>query len=110
MSNIDTGRIVTAGMKAAAGAARRRAAVRAAVEAHLAAVAAGRGYGSAERLISYAMSGQAAWQAEARAFARWRDRVWETGFEMQARDPEAPPQSVLAALPEIGWPAPGAEE
>lgn len=81
----------------------------AAIDAHVEAVARGRGYNGAAHLAGYAVSTVPAWAAEARAFVAWRDAVWLEALgelaKVQAGE-IAPPgvTDLVAALPAIQWP------
>ena len=81
----------------------------AAIDAHVEAVARGRGYNGAAHLASYAVSTVPAWAAEARAFVAWRDTVWVEALgelaKVQAGE-IAPPgvTDLVAGLPVIQWP------
>lgn len=81
----------------------------AAIDAHVEAVARGRGYNGAAHLASYAVSTVPAWAAEARAFVAWRDTVWVEALgelaKVQAGE-IAPPgvTDLVSGLPVIQWP------
>jgi hypothetical protein len=81
----------------------------AAVEVHVAAVAASRGYRSPESCASYAVSTVSAWAAEAAAFIAWRDQVWikvhETLAAVQGGAPAPTVAGLIAGLPAMVWPA-----
>ena len=81
----------------------------AAIDAHVEAVARGRGYSGAAHMASYVASTVPAWAAEARAFVAWRDAVWLDAMgelsKVQAGE-IAPPgvTDLVAGLPVIQWP------
>lgn len=91
--------------------ARRMAESRQAVQAHIDATAASRGYNDAATLASYVSSTIAPWAAEASAFVAWRDAVWVAVFDALAvaQDGDTPaPKSaaaLIATLPAISTPA-----
>lgn len=66
------------------------------------------GYSSIESIISYAVSTNAQWKAEADTFVAWRDQVWEHVYvEYMVIDAggEIPDEDVfMATLPKIIWP------
>jgi len=78
-----------------------------AIEAHVEATARARGYSSAVSCATYAASTIAAWQAEGAAFVAWRDDVWTAALAMLAavQAGGAIPESPIAGLPEMEWPA-----
>lgn len=67
-----------------------------------------RGYSSVNSIISYAVSSNIQWKAEADAFVAWRDQVWEHVYvEYMAIDAggEIPDEDTfMASLPKIVWP------
>jgi hypothetical protein len=67
-----------------------------------------RGYSSVNSIISYAVSSNLQWKAEAEAFVAWRDQVWEHVYiEYMAIDAggSIPDEDVfMASLPKIIWP------
>jgi hypothetical protein len=67
----------------------------AAVDEHVEATAQSMEYKSAAHCAGYVSSTVPQWAAEAAAFVAWRDAVWVTAYQM---DPDAPPESVAAAL------------
>lgn len=79
------------------------------VNALLLATAQSRGYSSVNSIISYAVSGNVQWKAEADAFAAWRDQVWEQVYiEYMAIDAggSIPDEDAfMATLPQIVWPS-----
>lgn len=80
---------------------------RAAVQAHVDAVAVARLYDSGVSLASYTGSTNPVWAAEAAAFVAWRDEVWSFVYALWADPPTGGDSSVEAlidALPEIEWP------
>ena len=79
---------------------------RAAVRDHINATAQARGYDDAVSLAVHATSTKPIWAAEAAAFIRWRDDVWDRVFAMWANPPDPPPSpaGLVALLPEITWP------
>ena len=79
----------------------------AAIEAHVDATARARGYTSAVSCATYAASTIPAWQAEGAAFVAWRDDVWTAALAMLAavQAGGAIPESPIAGLPEMEWPA-----
>jgi hypothetical protein len=80
-------------------------ACRAAVQAHVDAVAVSRLYDSGVSLASYLGSTNPAWAAEAAAFVGWRDAVWTRVHALWVEAPDdLTPEDVIAALPEITWP------
>ena len=84
-----------------------QAAYTAAIEAHVEATARSRGYTSAVSCATYAASTIPAWQAEGAAFVAWRDDVWTAALAMLAavQAGGAIPESPIAGLPEMEWPA-----
>lgn len=81
------------------------------ISAHITAVAKGRGYDSEDRLASYALSENPAWQAEAKAFIAWRDAVWSYTFEqlaavMSGQRHQPGLDDMIKELPAIAWPSP----
>lgn len=81
-----------------------------AIEVHVDAVAAQRGYSSAVSLASYVASTIPLWQAEAQAFVAWRDAVWAYALTELAKvqgglrvAPETT-DAFVAELPLIEWP------
>jgi hypothetical protein len=78
----------------------------AAIEAHLNAVAAQKGYTDMARCVSYLGSTIPQWAAEAAAANAWRDAVWVTAYTLLAAspDPAPTPDEVVAMLPVIEWP------
>lgn len=86
-----------------------KAALAAAVQAHVQATARARGYDGAESCASYALSGNPVWAAEAGAFMAWRDAVWASALATLAAveaGAEAVPtvDALIAGLPVIAWP------
>ena len=83
---------------------------RQAVQAHIDATAAQRGYEAGHTLAGYVASAVPLWQAEAEAFVAWRDQVWMFVFDTLAQieaGEAAPPESTQAlidTLPAIEWP------
>ena len=80
-----------------------------AVQAHIDATAATKGYGDGYAAASYSSSTTPGWAAEADAFIAWRDSVWVYVFaqlsEVQAQKRSQPTVSELVAeLPSIIWP------
>lgn len=82
-----------------------------AISAHITEVAKRRGYDSEDRLASYALSANQAWQAEAKAFIFWRDAVWTYTFQQlaavisgQRQQPGL--EDMIKELPAIVWPSP----
>ena len=80
-----------------------------AISAHITAAAKGRGYDSEDRLASYALSANPAWQAEAQAFITWRDLVWAYVFMSQAavasgQRTQPDIEAFKSELPQIQWP------
>lgn len=85
-----------------------RAALAAAVQAHVQATARARGYDSAEACASYVASTVPAWVAEATAFVAWRDAVWTQALErlaaVEAGESSIPTaEALIASLPAIDW-------
>lgn len=80
-----------------------------AVEAHVEAVAAARGYSSAVSCASYVADPHPPWAAEAAAFVAWRSAVWVEVFDtlaaVQGGAPAPTIEALIAGLPVIGWPA-----
>lgn len=109
MTNIDWRRMITAEAKAAAAQAATLASYEAAIQAHIDAVAAARGYRDGWALAGYATSTVPAWAAEAAAYIAWRDTVW-VGVHaelarVQAGEREPPTvEGLIAELPAIAWP------
>ena len=80
---------------------------RAAVQAHVDAVAVSHLYDSGVSLASYVGSTNPAWAAEAAAFVAWRDAVWSFVYALWADPPTGGDTSIAAligSLPEITWP------
>lgn len=82
----------------------------AAIDGLLDAAARSRGYKSEASILSYAVSANPAWSAEAQAFAAWRDAVWLAAYSLlaavNAGQTEAPTVSELVeSIPAIKWPA-----
>ncbi len=82
-----------------------------AISAHITEIAKGRGYDSEDRIASYALSENQAWQAEAKAFISWRDAVWTYTFQQlaavisgQRQQPGL--EDMIKELPAIVWPSP----
>jgi hypothetical protein len=80
-----------------------------AIEAHIDATAAERGYANSTRLASYVASTTQAWKAEAEAFVEWRDDVWVYVFAeldkvMSGKRDEPTVEAFIAELPKIKWP------
>ena len=67
-----------------------------------------RGYSSVNSIVSYAVSSNVQWKAEADAFVAWRDQVWEQVYiEFNAIDAggSIPDEDAfMATLPQIVWP------
>ena len=84
--------------------------LRRAVEDHVEETARERDYSSAVSLASYTSSTKSDWAAEAQAFVKWRDDVWEYVFIRLAAvesGEEEPPESAEAFiqdLPVMVWP------
>jgi len=80
-----------------------------AIDAHVEATAAQRGYSTGTSCASYAASTVPAWAAEAAAFIAWRDAVWIATYaglaSVQAGDPAPDVEPFLASLPLMVWPA-----
>ncbi|NDW31888.1 hypothetical protein [Salipiger sp. PrR007] len=106
MSNIDFSQMITAEAKAASAEAARKAAIDAAIQGRLNEVAQGRGYTSADSLVSWALSNQVRFQEEAARFALWRDEVWVMAVQMQEANAEITAAEILGALPAIDWERP----
>lgn len=68
-----------------------------------------RGYSSVNSIISYAVSSNVQWKAEADAFVAWRDKVWEQVYiEFNAIDAggSIPDEDAfMSTLPQIAWPS-----
>jgi hypothetical protein len=83
-----------------------RAALVAAIDAHVEAQARAMGYNSAAACAGYRESTVPDWAGEATAFIAWRDAVWQAAFALQAQYAAAqvvPPEAeVLAQLPVWG--------
>lgn len=82
---------------------------RAAVQAHVDAVAIAHLYDSGVSLASYVDSTNPAWAAEATAFVAWRDAVWGFVYALWADPPPGGDHSIealIASLPQITWPTP----
>jgi hypothetical protein len=80
-----------------------------AVEAHVEATVAERGYSSGASCAGYLNSTIPSWAAEATAFIAWRDAVWAHVFAqmtlVEAGDREEPTvEALVAELPPIVWP------
>lgn len=80
-----------------------------AIQAHIDATAASRGYGSSVLLASYVASTVPAWTAEAKAFVAWRDAVWLAAYgvlgSVNAGEAHVPTiAGLLQLLPPIEWP------
>ena len=81
-----------------------------AIEAHVEATAAERGYSSAAACAGYVQSTIPAWAFEAEAFIAWRDSVWAHAFTqmalVEAGDREEPTvEALVGEIPAIDWPA-----
>jgi hypothetical protein len=81
-----------------------------AVEAHVEATAAERGYSSGASCAGYLNSTIPSWAAEAEVFIAWRDAVWAHVFAQLAlveggQRPEPTVAELVAKLPPIVWPA-----
>jgi hypothetical protein len=67
-----------------------------------------RGYSSVNSIISYVVSSNVQWKAEADAFVAWRDQVWEHVYiEYMAIDAGGliPNEDVfMTSIPKIVWP------
>lgn len=79
-----------------------------AIQAHVDAVAASRGYGNGVMLASYKDSTIPQWAAEAEAFIPWRDQVWASAYAtlaaVQAGQQQPPTLAgLIASLPAIQW-------
>jgi hypothetical protein len=79
-----------------------------AIEAHVEATAAERGYSSAASCAGYLNSTIPSWAAEATAFIAWRDSVWAHVFAQLAlveggQRPEPTVSELVAELPPIVW-------
>lgn len=82
---------------------------RGAVQAHVDAVARGRGYDGGHACATYAASTVPLWAAEGAVFVAWRDAVWVAvlaRMESVAAGHEAAPNiaDLIADLPLISWP------
>ena len=82
-----------------------------AVQAHLDQTAKLRGYWDANSIVSYALSTNATYAAEAASFIEWRDAVWLAAFsilaQVKAGTRAVPtPGQLLLELPTIVWPSP----
>jgi hypothetical protein len=82
----------------------------AAIEAHVEATAAERGYSSAASCAGYLNSTNAGWSEEASIFIAWRDAVWAHVFTqmalVEAGDREEPTvEALVGEIPAIDWPA-----
>lgn len=83
---------------------------RAAIQAHIDAMAASKAYNDAVTLAGYVASTNALWAAEAAAFLGWRDAVWAYAYGELAKVQDgsrAQPsvQALVAELPDIAWPS-----
>ena len=84
--------------------------IRRSVEDHIEETAHERNYSSAVSLASYTSSTKSDWAAEAQAFVKWRDDVWEYVFTRLAAvesGEEEPPESAeefIQDLPVMVWP------
>lgn len=82
---------------------------KAAIVAHLDAVAVSRLYDNAVSISTYVNSTKPKWVAEATAFVAWRDEVWECAYAVEAEvilgQREQPTVAeFLAELPKMDWP------
>jgi hypothetical protein len=105
----DPTQIITAEMKAAEALAALQEQFRAAIQAHVDALAKGRNYDSGNSLASYVASTNARWAAEAQAFVSWRDQVWLYAYaeldKAMTGAREIPTiDDFIAELPVIDWP------
>jgi hypothetical protein len=80
-----------------------------AIEAHIEAAAADRGYANSTRLASYVASTTPAWKAEAEAFVAWRDDVWAYAFielekVLAGQRDEPTIEAFVEELPLMEWP------
>ncbi len=67
-------------------------------------------YNDSLHCVSYGLSTNVTWQAEAETFIAWRDDVYETALAIldgveNNNDPVPTEQEFLAALPAIVWPS-----
>lgn len=81
----------------------------AAIKQRLRDVAIGRGYDDEITLMTYAMSNETSWRAEAEAFAQWRDSVWASVFaiyaDVQSGARQQPTvEELINEIPQISWP------
>ena len=81
------------------------------VSALLNSTAQSRGYSDSQSIVGYVSSTNTQWQAEAQAFAAWRDQVWERVYiEYMAIDAGGSipnEDEFMASLPQIVWPQGG---
>ena len=81
------------------------------VSALLNSTAQSRGYSDSQSIVGYVSSSNTQWQAEAQAFAAWRDQVWERVYiEYMAIDAGGSipnEDEFMATLPQILWPQGG---
>lgn len=81
----------------------------AALDAHVEAVAAAKGYKTAASCAGYVSSTIPAWAAEAAAFIAWRDAVWIGVYAalaaVQGGAPAPSVDALVAGLPAMVWPA-----
>lgn len=81
-----------------------------AIQAHVDATAASKGYGDGYALASYKDSTVPAWASEANAFIAWRDSVWLAAYLLMgevAQGLKAQPSvpDLMTQLPTIEWPS-----
>jgi hypothetical protein len=81
-----------------------------AIQAHVDAVAQGKGYANGFALAGYRSSTVPAWAAESETFLLWRDTVWIYAYTqmaaVQAQQRSQPTVAELVQeLPQISWPA-----
>lgn len=94
----------------AAQAANIKAQVAAAVQRHLDAAVAERGYSSAAAAVSYVGDPNPQWDAEGGAVRDWRSAVWTVCFAaldavLAGERPPLTPDEMVAELPPLVWPA-----
>lgn len=81
---------------------------RAAVQAHIDATAAVRGYDSGQTCATYVSDPLPQWAAEAAAFVVWRSAVWQqvlaTLAAVAGGDPAPTIADLIAGLPAMMWP------
>lgn len=109
LKNIMTGEVIETTSEPPEDPPATKADYRRAVQAHIDAVAAERGYDSGQTCATYVADPHAQWAAEGAAFVAWRSAVWQSTLSRMAAvlagDEPAPDiADLLADLPAMVWP------